>query len=411
MRKSDIFESFIKLAQEKGMIPLDAPAKAKKILEENPRWGSDDISTIEALYGVKPDLPKDMEYKNNIMEDAHPNAMVISPSYDKLNGLVENEIERQNISLHIVHKTPDGLSTQRKYAEKEFILSLVRVGNHLDNNNIEELRTLADTCLVQTTSSIKKKAGVFSFLASNPLLVGTSLLLGGLYLQQHLPMVNRGFEQNHQQLIAEIDDLLGSNADWGFGYQYKSTFINMLNDLKSKLDNFHTLYSNNLQVIDEIQKPKNAKELIQKSQDSGLSESVQGSLKELKSVFNNMLPYLLSVQKNFASATYKAQQVEDEGLGTKLLEKVPFLHGGKGFIADDFDDVNRALSTYISSVKEIFNVLRSGESFQNAAQQQLLEAASESQEIVGNEAEQSPSVEDLDQKAGLLADLKDFGIS
>src|SRR5574338_926186 len=115
MSKSEIFDSFVKIAEEQGLTSKDS----KKKLEETGRAGSDDISTIEALYGVKPDTAKGADYKKNIMEVAHPNSVVISPSYDKLNGLVENNIERQNILLHIVNKTPDGISTQRKYAQQQ----------------------------------------------------------------------------------------------------------------------------------------------------------------------------------------------------------------------------------------------------------------------------------------------------
>ena len=46
-----------------------------------------------------------------------------------------NNIERQNILLHIVNKRNDGLLTQRKYAQKELMLSLVRIANDLDNKN------------------------------------------------------------------------------------------------------------------------------------------------------------------------------------------------------------------------------------------------------------------------------------
>jgi len=101
MSRSEIFDSFVKIAQEKGMISNDS-SEAKKKLEQTGRADSLDASAIEALYGVKPDAPKSMEYKKNIMEVAHPNSVVVSPSYDKLNGLVESEIERQNINLHIV---------------------------------------------------------------------------------------------------------------------------------------------------------------------------------------------------------------------------------------------------------------------------------------------------------------------
>lgn len=157
MIRSDIFESFIKIAQKEGLISEADHAEhtEKDFHETNPRHDSLSIEQIGKLYNNKPSLPKDMEYEKNIMEDAHPDSIVISPSYDKLNGLVENENEGQNIRMRIVMKEPDGHLTQRKYAEKQLILSLVRVANELDNQNKEGLRILADTCLEQ--ASIKKK--------------------------------------------------------------------------------------------------------------------------------------------------------------------------------------------------------------------------------------------------------------
>ena len=110
MRKSEIFESFVKIAQEQGLLSEAEHAEhtEKDFPETNPRHDSLSIEQIGKLYGVKPDAPEDMEYKRNIIEDAHPNSVVTAPSYDKLNGLVENENEGQNIRLRIVMKDPDG---------------------------------------------------------------------------------------------------------------------------------------------------------------------------------------------------------------------------------------------------------------------------------------------------------------
>jgi hypothetical protein len=157
MRRSDIFESFAKIAQEQGLISEAEHAEHTEtsFSEANPRMDSLTIEQISKLYNTKPELPKDMEYKRNIIENAHPDSVVVSPSYDKLNGLVENENEGQNIRIRLIMKEPDGHLTNRKYAEKNLILSLVRVANELDNSNNDELRKLADVCLLQASS--KKK--------------------------------------------------------------------------------------------------------------------------------------------------------------------------------------------------------------------------------------------------------------
>src|SRR5271166_4104687 len=146
MRRSEIFESFVKIAQQKGLISDAEHAEhtEKDFSETNPRMDSLSIEQISKLYNTKPAQPKDMEYQRNIIEDAHPEMVVISPSYDKLNGLVENENEGQNIRIHISLKEPDGHLTQRKYAEKELIMALVRTANDLDNRNQDQLCKLAD---------------------------------------------------------------------------------------------------------------------------------------------------------------------------------------------------------------------------------------------------------------------------
>lgn len=54
-------------------------------------------------YNVK---PESQEYENNIMEQAHPNQCILTKSYDPINSLIENDIERQNITLNILKQKP-----------------------------------------------------------------------------------------------------------------------------------------------------------------------------------------------------------------------------------------------------------------------------------------------------------------
>lgn len=399
MRKSDIFESFVKIAQEKGLISEDAPAKAKAALEKNPRMAALTAEDIEKLYNVKPDAPKDMQYKNNIMERAHKGNVVVSPSYDKLNGLVENNIERQNIILNIVNKNNNGLLTNHKYAEQDLVLSLVRLGNDLDNRNHDDLRALADTCLVQVTAPRIEKKAALPMLA----LVGVPALLGAFYLHQHLGFVNEGFEVNHKKLIDELDDLLNSNSEWGVGYSFSNEFRTIVQDFKNKLINFFNLYKRIEPIISKLETPKTAKDLIALSAKPETTEIVQ-AYNTLKKAFADMVPYVSSIQRNFSSESYKARQIKEKGFLSSLLDKTQVLHGGKGLIADDFDDVVRAISPYMTSLKEVMNVLKDAESLQKKSQQELQNAAAESEELFGPEK----TVSDVDNEAGNLGkDLED----
>jgi hypothetical protein len=371
MRNSDIFDSYAKLALEKGLIKEASSDDIKKKLEENPRMDSLDISAIEALYGVKPKLPKDMEYDKNISEIAHPNSVVVSPAHDKINGLVENINERQNILLHIVNKDNNGQLVQKKLAEKNLVLELVRLGNDLDNSNRNELRILADTCLEQT-ACLTKNAQIAEVAVT---LAPIAIILGGLYLQQHLPYVNEGLKINSRKLIVEIDDMLESNA-FIWGRDYAASFKNMLQEFKNKIIQFQNIYERMYPVIESIEKPKTAQELLQLSNTSE-SDIIKKANDIMTKAIQNFLPYIISIETNFKSELYKVKQIEDKGGLEWLIDKTQILHGGKGLIADDFDDVARAIKPYKESMKNILDIFNNAKSFQDDSKAKLDTAASE----------------------------------
>lgn len=352
MKHSEIFNSFVKIAEEKGLISNDS-SEAKKQLEKTHRADSMDITAIEALYGVKPDAPKGMDYKLNIMEVAHPNSVVVSPSYDRLNGLVENNNERQNIILNIVNKQVNGYQTQHKYAEKELILSLVRIGNDLDNNGKAELAALADYCLTEVTDSVIMKK-----TAQDPItltIAGIAATLGGIWLKNHMRFISDGLDKDHTKLINEIDDILTSNKDWGVGTQYKQNFTSMMIDFKNKIESFYNLFKKIEPIIDQVEKPRDAKELEEVAkQDNG---QVQKALTAFQAAVDYIYPQIDTMIKNFGNEQYKQRQTEDKGWMTSLVDATQILHGGKGLVADDLDDVQHALQTYKLDIENIKKLL------------------------------------------------------
>jgi len=183
--KSEVLDNYFKIATEQGLIEKSAYPQTKTYTSgfKDNRQGSDDISTVEALYGVKPNGKED---DKDIIEKAHPSTVVVSPAYDKFNGVVENVRERQNIMSNVALKNPNGNYSQKRYASatQDLVESLVRVGFVLDNNNQDKLRELADSC----SEMVVKEAGWFRNLFLTPRsyyspsrLTGTSwALIGGL---------------------------------------------------------------------------------------------------------------------------------------------------------------------------------------------------------------------------------------
>src|ERR1700676_3795466 len=64
-QRSDVFESFAEIM--KGAEDAEHTEKEGKV-----RWDSLSIEQIGKLYNTKPALPDDMKYEHNIFEDAHP---------------------------------------------------------------------------------------------------------------------------------------------------------------------------------------------------------------------------------------------------------------------------------------------------------------------------------------------------
>jgi len=364
-RHSEIFDSYVKTALEKDFSKDVSSIKSK--LENNPSADSYSISDIEALYGVKPNLPKDMEYKHNIMEAAHPNSMVISPAYDRINGLVENNIERQNIMINIVNKVPNGHLTGHKYAQQDLLLSLVRVANDMDNNDIDELRKLADTCADQLTNSKKKliieKTALVAPLIPAGYILGATIvgsLLAVLYTQQHWPSFSEGFETDYKNLQSQLDDFIKSNTNWGVGVKYKASFLQEISTRQSELSDFYNQYKAIEGYIATIDKPSRDKELLERSQtDSGKQEAQ--AFDQLKQTALGLNKTLSSLSFKFKDESYKLRQIEEKGMWTRLVDKTQVLHGGGGLIPDDFDDVRDAITSFEKGLISLIGVVNGGE--------------------------------------------------
>jgi len=386
MKRSEIFDSFVKIAQEKGMISNDSNDSKKK-LEQTGRADSLDAKTIASLYNVKPNTPKDMSYEKNIMEIAHKNPAVVSPSYDKLNGLVESESERQNILLRLVNKTPDGLSTQRKYAEKDLTLTLVRLANDFDNTNKDNLRVLADSCLMKLTNykvqqSLKKQAFY-------PMIVGlAAAALGAIYAHQHLPNADRGLEENYKRLIEELDDFLEDN-NYGLGlmgHNYDQELLTDVREFKNRLGEFMTTYRSLNSVIRDLERPKDAKELIEISQKPE-THTVINAVAKLRTLITNMSAFIDTIYKNFSSSFYKSRHTKDKGVVDELLETeilgVSLVGGTKSLIADDFQDVVNAIGPFKTSVAELLKIMEASHSVEEKSASDLAEAQAKAKEDFG----------------------------
>lgn len=178
---TEIFDEYVKLAEEAGLISEADYAEERK--------GSDTKEVIEMLYGVKPNGDEDDKH---IMEKAHPDTAVVIPTYDRMNAIVENELERQNVTYYAAMKDPQGNHTGHRYvsAYNDLMDTLVSTGFYLDSKNEDELTKFTDEC----TEQLSKKAAI------SPALIGTLgkvlpwVLRAGAVFLGYTGIVNRGLD-------------------------------------------------------------------------------------------------------------------------------------------------------------------------------------------------------------------------
>lgn len=366
MRKSEIFDSFVKIAQEKGLVSSDHKAEhtEKDFSETNPRFDSLTIEQISKLYNTKPERPKDMDYERNIIEDAHPDSIVISPSYDKLNGLVENENEGQNIRLRIVMKTPDGHLVNRKYANKNLVLSLVRVGNELDRRDSEELRKLADVCLEQLA---QKKIEKTAFVTA--IVIGVAALIGAIYAYEHITS-QEGLTIDYQKLTDKIIELQRETVSYGTGYEFSDEFKNFLADLlnKEKIVNDAVTAFQNAMAKSSLPKTQedlvksNGQTIIEVSKSSE-GQEIQRAYEQLKKITDNMTPYLTKVHQNLNNPAFRERAIKDRGAITGLIDKLKIIHNPQADAAlfnNLFGKLNDLVNNYEQDVLKIQQSMNEG---------------------------------------------------
>ena len=164
---SEIFDEYVKIMTDKGFVK-----KADLLTQHDKENDSDYAEKIKALYGIDIKLN---DSNKEIIEQAHPESVIIAPSYDKLNALVENINERHNVMVGIVNKPPNGNLTQHRYASKDLLDELIRLGFDMDNAGEDSLSKTADECALllaqEEEKKIKKNASWWTVLKWAPKLI------------------------------------------------------------------------------------------------------------------------------------------------------------------------------------------------------------------------------------------------
>lgn len=297
--RSEIFDNYVDIARKQGLISEAA---------DSPRVGSDDLSTIELLYGVKPN-GKD---EKSIIEQAHPEPVIIAPAYDRLNGLVENEQERQNIIISIINKAPQAKLTQHRYAEtQELMDELIRVGFLMDNKDQHDLMKLADDC----TEHLLKKQALFPLLGG----IAAGLALLGTY---------NNFTYLSQGVGNDCDNAMEAVAKFS---QEVPEISDQLSELNQGIKFVKELYEKALKTAADIKsiKRENMVESAVEVHGSSIGKTAFTLLEQYKKAASILADRIMKVYVPIIQTTEPAQDRSSSSIWTGLSSAWHSLVGSK----------------------------------------------------------------------------------
>jgi hypothetical protein len=199
--KNEVINNYFDIAVEKGWVKTSESRIDKT---DN----KDYQDKIRALYGIE---LKTNESDKSLIEQAHPNRVVVAPSHDKMNGLVENIQERQDIIMSAINKLPPGQFGGPKYADQKLLNELTRIGFEMELKDLE-LRSLADNC----SQKLIKEAFWPAFLAgagsaataAKYILTALSVIGTVAYVKENfIGHISQGLKVDADRTIKALSDL------------------------------------------------------------------------------------------------------------------------------------------------------------------------------------------------------------
>lgn len=345
-RHSDIFEEYAKIALEKGLISNaaeedddDKPSsKETKPSKEDKK----ELSTAEIFYGIKTTPTKEL------LEQAHPKTIVMGPSYDKFNGVVENLQQRQDMMAHIALKNPQILQSNTRYikAHQDLINETIKIAHFLDSKNQESLMKLADSC----TDSLVKEAGTPGGWKTKLLSVlglSAAALIGSAIAAQYFP-ASQNLKSDLAALTEKLSQVIGDYPQTGPILAPYIKNIEAMSQHVSFLDaELAKVTTRSIEVESITNKKQQAiarHDLAKLIFNSKLDKEIISKVEEAKVLLDNFL----SVSPQIASKLDKMLQSERSSSG-KWMQWLSTV--GRGVLLSDTEDAIKLMTAMMEKVK------------------------------------------------------------
>jgi hypothetical protein len=348
---SEIFKAYTQLAIEKGLVKN---AEEDKDAKKRAPTGST-LSSVEVLYGVKPNEKED---ETHIMEQAHPGTVVIAPSYDAINGLVENNIQRQNIIINQLMKPNRGIADLPKLAKQDLIFELVRISNDLDNANEVELCKLADACIEQL--AVKNAgAGTLAGGAAAALAVGTggfgpvaiavtvAAVGTAIWLYNHFSGSSKGLSMD----IKSVEDAIANlqETSW-YETNLRGEFKKVLSSIYTQVEDYKHVAGAFTAIVGTYNAETHdmIKELAAGPEGERIHAAFLSFYNKSKSFAGAMEAYAAQLENGSFQKNQKQEGgFWDSGIAGSINE---VLHGGHGLFKNEFDELSQSLTRLVKGI-------------------------------------------------------------
>jgi len=316
--------------------------------EANPiEWVKGKIKSNKANKSLSKGIDK---VKKMMSEVKIPNAEI--SELDQSNWSVGKSVDSKPVyvSFNVTTKTNNNIHTNLEFN----LLSYLNDDGNLRAWSEEgEMKLVCDNIIFQKIVKFEKKAGYYSSYNGYKNFYDNDL--GRIDMgEDYISIANQGGHGN-------LDDV----ENYGLVNSSKEIkdFISKLNEMQNAVNEVSS-------IVDELQKPKTATELKEFANNESYKARIE-HYKKLKEKIEELSPYINQMLNNFKSEDFKKNQIEESGWLTKQIDKARVFHGGKGLIADDFDDVVRSMSPYMESLKYIESVLNTSNNIEDNVKQKL----------------------------------------
>lgn len=374
----EIFNEYVKIAEKMGLISSDSYVTAEEEAKKKNDSAKKDMDLAAALfYGIKPNGKED---DISLLEKAHPRVAVVSPAEDRVNGIVENDQQRQDIMMQIATRPTNGKYQQKAFvtAHENLSKSLTKASIALQREQYKDLSRFAIDC----HDRLEKEAVPAIIIAGVLSTVVTAV--GIIAAINYTKNIAVNVIANATQTEKELLDLKGKMSSDIVDYILDD--LKILKEQATKFSNLPTIRAISREDIPVV-KEKFAKELK-------MADTYRNVLEQ----FSKNIPTYISRLKNTETKNDDAWD---------WWEKVKRV--GKIFTPDDVDDVVKALEGLEGAItKAIANVdfyVKDAEQYTPTIKAVLEQSQNPVSELAARETSDDKTSDD-EIDTGSLGDLK-----